>query len=52
MKQRIILFILLLCLPALPGSAFAESDIELRLRTLEESLKKQEETIKSSTIDN
>jgi hypothetical protein len=50
MKQRIILFILLLCLPALPGSTFAESSIELRLRVLEESLKKQEETIKAQQL--
>jgi hypothetical protein len=49
MKQGIIMFILL-CLLVLPGSAFAESEIELRLRTLEESLKKQEETIKAQQL--
>ncbi|MGV8057592.1 MAG: hypothetical protein AB2L12_06175 [Smithellaceae bacterium] len=49
MKQGIILFILL-CLLALPGYAQAESEIESRLRTLEESLKKQEETIKAQQI--
>jgi len=49
MKQGITLFILL-CLLALPGYAFAESEIEFRLRTLEEALKKQEETIKAQQI--
>jgi hypothetical protein len=49
MKQGIILFILL-CLLALPGHAFAESEIESRIRTLEEALKKQEETIKAQQI--
>ena len=50
MKQGIILFILLLCLPALSVPAFAESEIESRFRTLEETLKKQEETIKAQQI--
>ncbi len=49
MKQGIILFIIL-CLPALSGYAFAESEIESRIRTLEEALKKQEETIKAQQI--
>ena len=50
MKQGIILFILLCCLPLLSGYAFAESEIESRIRTLEETLKKQEETIKAQQI--
>jgi uncharacterized coiled-coil protein SlyX len=50
MKQGIILFILLCCLPLLPSYAFAESEIESRIRTLEETLKKQEETIKTQQI--
>ena len=50
MKQAIILFFLLLCLPALSAPAFAESEIESRIRTLEETLKKQEETIKAQQI--
>jgi hypothetical protein len=49
MKQGIILFILLFLL-SLPGQAFAESELELRVRTLEETLKKQEETIKAQQI--
>ena len=50
MKQGIILFILLCCLPCLSGYAFAESEIESRISTLEETLKKQEETIKAQQI--
>ena len=49
MKQGIIPFILL-CLLALSVPAFAESEIESRIRTLEETLKKQEETIKTQQI--
>jgi len=50
MKQGIILFILLCCLPLLSGYAFAENEIESRISTLEETLKKQEETIKTQQI--
>ncbi len=50
MKQGIILFIFLCCLPLLSGYAFAESEIESRISTLEETLKKQEETIKAQQI--
>src|SRR5271157_1930557 len=50
MKQGIILFILLCCLPLLSGYAFAESEIESRISTLEETLKKQEETIKAQQL--
>jgi len=50
MKQGITLFILLCCLPLLSGYAFAESEIESRIRTLEETLKKQEETIKAQQL--
>ncbi len=49
MKQGIMLFIIL-CLSVISGSAFAESKIEARIRTLEEALKKQEETIKAQQI--
>jgi hypothetical protein len=49
MKQGIMLLIIL-CLSAISGSAFAESNIEARIRTLEEALKKQEETIKAQQI--
>lgn len=47
MKQGIILFILLFCISLLSSSAFAESNIESRIRILEEALKKQDETIKA-----
>ena len=50
MKQGIILFILLICLLSLSGSAFAETGIESRLHILEETLKKQEETIKAQQM--
>jgi hypothetical protein len=50
MKQGITLFILLCYLPLLSGYAFAESKIESRIRTLEEALRKQEETIKAQQI--
>ena len=49
MKKGIMLFIIL-GLPALSGYAFAESEIESRIRALEEALKKQEETIKTQQI--
>jgi len=50
MKRGITLFILLCCLPLLSGYAFAESEIESRISILEETLKKQEETIKAQQI--
>jgi hypothetical protein len=50
MKQGIMLLLIILCLPTLSGYAFAESEIESRIRTLEEALKKQEETIKAQQI--
>jgi hypothetical protein len=50
MKQGVTLFILLCCLPLLSGYAFAESEIESRIRSLEVTLKKQEETIKTQQI--
>ncbi|MGP8155191.1 MAG: hypothetical protein ACLQBQ_13825 [Smithella sp.] len=49
MKKIFILFGIL-CLLSISSRAFAESDIESRIQTLEDALKKQEETIKAQQI--
>ena len=49
MKKGFILFCIL-CLLSISSRAFAEGDIESRIQTLEDALKKQEETIKAQQI--